>query len=234
MFFSFINRMKYFETLKAKIFKKPEQEKFLEVFPRVYAFNFPSEEKKHQIKSNLSKITVDYKIWNVSEYTYPAEFFDYNVSDYSRPGYPCPPIQDLLIMVKEMAHWLDSKATNLLLIHCQPNYSRTTLVLSCLFYFLRVEKEILAIEDRVQSVLSSTLLGNQRLYLKYFESCLNSVKLNRNPIILKRIILSETPFIKYQKEHVEDPLFNQNISFKPYVQIFLGKQIVYNSLQKYS
>lgn len=225
--------MKYLHSLKNQIFKQPEKEKFIEILPRIYVFNFPSEERKAQIKSNLAQIAVEYKIWNVSEYTYSPDLFDYNISDYSRPGYPCPPLQDLLIIIKEITQWIDSKSDNLVFIHCQQNYSRTTLVLVCLLYFMRVEKNIIDIENRITNVLKSNLLGNQKLYLKYFESCMNGIRLNQNPIVIKKIILSETPFIKYEKKHVELPGFDQNVTFRPYLQIFMGKQIVYNSLQKY-
>lgn len=225
--------MKLFSSLKAQIFRPPEREKAVEVLPRMFVLNFPSEERKAQIRDILSRVQGEYKMWNVSEYTYDTSYFDFNVADYSRPGYPCPPLQDLLIITREMAHWLDSKPTNVLFIHCQQNTGRSTLVLACLFYSLRVERDMASIEALLTSRLGSTLLGNQRLYLKYFESCLGGISLGRHPVIIRRVTLSEVPFIRYEKTHVEQPDFDSSQGFRPYLQIFLGKHIVFNSLQRY-
>jgi hypothetical protein len=215
------------------VFRPPEQERAVEVLPRVFVLNFPSDDRKHRIKEILTRLSGEYKIWNVSEYTYDSAFFDFNVADYSRPGYPCPPLQDLLIVTREMAHWLDANPANLLFIHCQQNFGRSTLVLACLFYALRIERDMATIEATLTARLNSTLLGNQRLYLKYFESCMGGIPLNRNPVILRRVVLSEKPFVVYQKSHLEQPNFEPTGDFRPYLQIFMGKHIVFNSLQKY-
>lgn len=225
--------MKLFSSLRAKVFPPPERERPIEVLPRVAVLNFPAQERLPQLRALLSTLPSEYKVWNVSEYTYDASVFDFNVADYSRPGYPCPPLQDLLIMTREMAHWLDSKPTNLLFIHCQQNFGRTTLVLACLLYALRVERDMATIEANLSAKLHSGLLGNQRLYLKYFESCMGGIQLNRSPVILRRVTLSAAPTILFQKSHLEQPNFEPSTDFRPYLQVFLGKHIVFNSLQKY-
>lgn len=225
--------MRLFQSIKSQIFKPKDNERAIEVIPRVFALNFPSEERKEKIKAILSHVSGDYKVWNVSEYTYDSAYFEFNVADYSRPGYPCPPLQDLLIITREMGHWLDSRPTNQLFIHCQQNFGRTTLVLACLFLSLHIEKDMGSIESLLSARLNSTLLGNQRLYLKYFESCAGGIALNRHPVYVKRVTLSEKPFIRFDKTHLEQFGTPASSDFKPYIQVFLGKHIVYNSLQKY-
>lgn len=225
--------MKLLQTLKAKLGRQPERERAVEVLPRVCVLNFPSDERRGQIRELLGRVPGEYKIWNVSEYTYDSAFFDFNVADYSRPGYPCPPLQDLLIITREMAHWLDSKETNFVFVHCQQGFGRSTLVLACLFFALRVEKDMGTVEALLSARLQSTLLGNQRLYLKYFESVLGGIRLNRFPVFLKRVTLSQKPHIRYDKAHVEQPGFDPAHDFRPYLQVFLGKHIVFNSLQRY-
>ena len=223
--------MKYFQSLKKQLFQSPEPEQLTEVLPRVFVLPFPSEDRRQSIRESLSRLGPDYKIWNVSEYAYPAELFDFNVADYSRPGYPCPPLQDLLIIVREMAQWLDARPGNQLLVHCQQNLGRTTLVLSCLLAHLRVSRDILTAESRVSALLHSVLLGNQRLYLKYFESCQSGVRLNKSPVRLRRVALSHRPLVRLAKEHAERPDVAP-AAFRPYLQLFLGRQIVFNSLLK--
>ncbi len=209
---------------------KKDKEHFIEIVPRVFAFNYPSEARLSSLQENFSRITVDYRIWNVSEYTYSPKLFDYKVADYSRPGLPCSSLHDLLIISQEMANWLDSKPDNLLFIHCQISFSRTALVMICLLYLLRFDKNIHQIEQKVSSTLNTSLLNNHKLYLKYFESCLRNVEINKHPLRIKSIILSEIPTIRLLKDHAEDPVFRTAPNFRPYLQIFQGKNILYNSI----
>ena len=224
--------MKLFQSLKERIMPKQEKERFIEIAPRIYAFNFPSESRLGALQENFSRITVDYKIWNVSEYTYSAKNFDYKVADYSRPGLPCPSLHDLLIIAQEMANWLDAKPDHLLFVHCQISFARSALVLICLLFLLRFEKDIRSLEERVAQSLNTSLLNNHKLYLKYFEGCLRDVPINKHPLLIKSISISEIPFIRLLKEHAEDPVYASAPAFRPYLQIFQGQKILYNSIER--
>jgi hypothetical protein len=74
-------------------------------------------------KKKFSNLKGEYKIWNVSEYSYSPEIFDNNVLDYSKPAYPNPALHELFILCEEMTRWLDRDPNNLLFIHCQKSFS---------------------------------------------------------------------------------------------------------------
>lgn len=224
--------MNYLWDLKKKIFSS-EAEKFIEIIPRIYTLNFPSKEKIESLQKNFLQVKGEYKIWNISEYTYNPKIFDNNVVDYCKPGYPNPCLQDFFIMFKEMSKWLDSNPQNLLFIHCQKNFSRTSLILICFLFFLKHSQDFVEIQNFVFDKLNSSLLNNQKLYLKYIESAFNNVKFNKHPIRLKKLSISEIPFIRKLKEHAEDPVLSKTGNFKPYIQIFKNKEIVYNSFERY-
>ena len=224
--------MNFLKSIKDRFLPNNEKETFTQIIPRVYAFNFPTEERRKSLKENFAKITADYKIWNVSEYTYLPEIFDFNVSDYSRPGYPNPSIHDLLIISQEMANWLDAGPDHILFVHCQQSFSRTALVLICLLYFMRMNRDRIELETQVTNALNTVLLNNHRLYLSYFESCFNGVVLNRHPIRIKRITLSEPPLVKLLKEHAEDSVLSNAPRFRPYLQLFQRQAVVFNSIDR--
>ena len=222
--------MDFLKSLKNKII--PPKEHFIEIIPRIFAFNFPSEERKQALRENFEKISGEYKIWNISEYSYAPQTFDRNIIDYSKPGYPNICLKDLIILCHEITHWMDADPSNLVFIHCQQNFARTAFTLICLLYFMRYNTDILAIEQKICGILHANLLNNHHLYLKYFQSFFFNIKLNKHPLILKRIALSELPFLKLNKEHAESALLNSAPNFKPYIQIFKEKTVLYNSYDK--
>ena len=222
--------MDFLKSLKNKIL--PPKEHFIEIIPRIFVFNFPSDERKQALRDNFDKLRSEYKIWNISEYAYDPLSFDRNVVDYSKPGYPNICLKDLIILCHEITHWLDADAQNLVFVHCQQNFARSAFTLICVLYFMRTNSDILAIEQQVVHTLHAELLNNHRLYLKYFQSFFYGVKLNKHPLVLKRIALSELPFIKLNKEHAENALYNSACNFKPYIQIFKDKSVLYNSYDK--
>lgn len=222
--------MDFLKSLKNKIL--PPKEHFFEIIPRIFAFNYPSDERKAALRENFSKLSGEYKIWNISEYSYDPLTFDRNVVDYSKPGYPNICLKDLIILCHEITHWLDADPSNLVFVHCQQNFARTAFTLICLLYFMRVSADIAVVEQKVLDTLHAELLHNHRLYLKYFQSFFFDVKMNKHPLVLKRIALSELPFIRLNKEHAENPLFNAACNFKPYVQIFRDKAVLHNSYDK--
>ncbi len=61
------------------------------------------------------------------------------------------------------------------------------------------------------------MLNNQKLYLKYIESAFGEVSFNKHPILIKKIALSQTPFIRFLKEHAEDPVLKDTAKFMPYL-----------------
>ena len=222
--------MDFFRSIKNKLI--PNTERFITIIPRIFVFNFPSEARKPQLKENFARLKGEYKIWNLSEYSYNPKSFDPNVIDYSKPGYPNIYLQEIIVLCHEIANWLDADPKNLAFIHCQQNFSRSSFTLICLLFFLRVNTDILALREKVLGILNTELLNNHNLYLKYFQSCFSNIKLNKHPIIIKRLALSELPFIKLSQEHAENSLLNKASNFKPYIQVFKNKSILFNSYEQ--
>ena len=76
----------------------------------------------------------NYKIWNVSEYSYSPTYFNNNIMEYIKPAYPNPSLLELFLICKEIRGWLDLNKRNIAVIHCQKSRTRSALVLSCLLY----------------------------------------------------------------------------------------------------
>lgn len=94
----------------------------------------------------------NYKIWNVSEYTYETKMFNDQVMDYINTGYPNPSLVELFMICKEMINWLNSDESNVVIIHCQRSRSRSALVLSCLIYELGIQAHPCAALTQICSV----------------------------------------------------------------------------------
>jgi hypothetical protein len=107
----------------------------LELEPRVYYMPFPSEGLIDRYAALLNKEHGDhYKIWNISEYSYPASRFNDQVSEFVHVGYPNPGLTDLYLVCKEINSWLHSEPANLAVIHCQKSSLRCCLLLGCYDY----------------------------------------------------------------------------------------------------
>lgn len=65
--------------------------------------------------------------------------------------------------------------------------------------------------------------------MKYLEGVFSNISLNKHPLKIKKIKFSSIPILKLLKEHAEDPILNNAPKFRPYVQIFNKKEIIYNS-----
>lgn len=97
---------------------------------------YPEESIRVAYGNILKKeFTVNYRIWNVSEYSYDSRCFNDQVHEYVNVGYPNPPLIDLFMICKEIDSWLTSNPSNLAIVHCQQSKSRSCLVLSCYLFY---------------------------------------------------------------------------------------------------
>jgi protein-tyrosine phosphatase len=60
------------------------------------------------------------------------------VAEFTFPGYPCPPMQYLLMICKSILEWLSNDKNNVAFIHCQSNKGRSAVVIACLLTLLKV------------------------------------------------------------------------------------------------
>ena len=222
--------MNFLRNLKNRLLPKEEPIEIIQIIPRVYATEFPSKEKTKSLLKVLNKINDKFKIWNVSEYQYDSKPFDFNVMDHSRAGYPSPVFLDLLVICTEMSSWLDSGPDNCVFIHCQKSFARTALTLSFFLTFIRFSKSAEEASVFLREKLKSEFLKNHLLYIKHCNRLLNLKDAHQHPLRLRKVHLNQTPLIRLHKKHAEDPFLVSNTVFKPYLQIFVDKQIVYNSI----
>jgi hypothetical protein len=180
----------------------------------------------------------NYRIWNVSEYSYPTDSFDDQVVDYVNCGYPNPTLAQIYMVSKEMATFLDADPENIAFIHCQKSLTRSILILSCFLYHVRMcptAAEALAFVvkrlEHVDPTIQNLESGCNLIYLNYFTNLYGDVPFSWKKIKIKKIIFSETPDIILLPDHAKDPILNQIRYIRPYLQIFKKDKIVYNSLE---
>jgi len=76
----------------------------------------------------------DYKIWNVSEYSYDTAAFNEQVFEYVNTGYPNPFLIQLYMITQEITNWLNSNPQHVAIVHCQKTKTRSALVISCFLF----------------------------------------------------------------------------------------------------
>lgn len=76
---------------------------------RILLVPFPSEGKVKRMLSNFLNThhTSNYIIYNISEHKYNSDDFNNNVMEYSFPGYPGPPLDQMFQICQSMRAWLD-------------------------------------------------------------------------------------------------------------------------------
>lgn len=225
--------MSFFKKIKNRFFKPEEPSQIIQIIPRVYVTEYPTETKIPFLKKFFKNLPAPFKIWNISEQEYDSSFFDFNVMHHVRPGHPNPGVLDILVICSEISNWLDSNPTHQAFIHCQKSFARSALVLCFFLTFIRVAKSADEAMELVLKKLKSDLLRNHRIYQRHCESLLTLKNLNQHPLRLKKVILSEAPQVRLLKEHAEDPFLVSNLVFKPYLQVFVDNKVVFNSIEKY-
>lgn len=77
---------------------------FTEIIPRLYHMTYPQPNLMPKLSQQIHKnFGTNFRIWNVSEYTYPSGSFDDQVVEYVTCGYPNPTLAQLYMICKEMA-----------------------------------------------------------------------------------------------------------------------------------
>jgi len=56
------------------------------------------------------------------------------------------------------------------------------------------------------------------------------MKLNNRKVKLKKIVLSEAPVVHLTSEHRRDPMLAAQTNLRPYIQVFLRRKVVFNSV----
>jgi len=135
---------------------------------------FPSEEKVLALAGYLNdKYGVNYLLFNLSEHEYNIEPFKNQVTNCSFPGYPCPPLEAIFILLKQMDSWLQSDPANVLVINCQATMARSFVLAAEYLCFCRMKykdpiealNELCDMNGFDPNLL---LFPSQQLYFNYF------------------------------------------------------------------
>ncbi len=132
--------------------KKKVISDFIFIAPKIFWMTYPSKEKIKCLSDtlNLQFTNNKYYIWNISEERYDTSFFNnqvYNniqtlkqlkVAEFSFAGYPCPPLQYILVICKSILEWLSNDRDNVAIIHCQNTMGRSAVIISCLLSLLKI------------------------------------------------------------------------------------------------
>ena len=82
-----------------------------------------------------SKHGEHFMVWNLSERSYDYDLFDNQVLEFKFPGYPCPPLNILIELIKSLRSWLSADPTNVAVVHCATGHVRTATVVACYLAF---------------------------------------------------------------------------------------------------
>eukprot|EP01016_Furgasonia_blochmanni_P006113 TRINITY_DN12438_c0_g1_i15.p1 TRINITY_DN12438_c0_g1~~TRINITY_DN12438_c0_g1_i15.p1 ORF type:complete len:284 (-),score=46.56 TRINITY_DN12438_c0_g1_i15:67-918(-) len=148
-------------------------------------------------------------------------------------GYPCLPLALMLSICKSIISWLENDPNNVAVIHCQQTKGRSALIVSCLLCVYKVfthpSEALIHFCKKTHTDENKIFFPSQHLYMKYFANLLiDRIKLGTNAITIKKIIFSEIP--KVDTKPSAKGADEGDFVFKPYLQIFKGQNIIYNSL----
>lgn len=211
------------------------------VCDQVYQMVFPEESMRVRYGELLREAyTVNYRIWNVSEYSYDYRCFNDQVSEHVSVGYPNPPLVDLFLVCKEIEAWTSLSPANVAIVHCQKSKTRSALVLSCLLYYkgqYNHPGEALSDVCKVIRIPESQVMeACTSVYANYFALLYSNLKLNSRKLRLQKIVVSEIPStswrIDQQLGHSISDGVQETVPLRPYLQIFQQNKLVYSSLTK--
>lgn len=140
-----------------------------------------------------------YMIWNLSEVEYDVDVFDDQVLTFSFPGSPSPPLGLLLKLLMSMESWLKADERNVAVVHCLTGKGRTSTVLAAFLCWIgeagfnNVQEALEYIAKCKKLSPSELTIPSQRRYAKYFANMLDGVRPSQPPLLLKRVIMSESP-----------------------------------------
>ncbi|CAD8068749.1 unnamed protein product [Paramecium sonneborni] len=189
---------------------------------RLFWMEYPSNDKIEKLSSYLNtNYQNHYYIWNVGEREFTTEWFCNQVANHSHPGYPCPPLIELLMICKNIIYFLSSDRNNIAIVCCQETRGRSIMVLSSLLAIMGAGYPgecLLRVCQKINTKDFQALFPSQHKYITYVGNVLNGLKLNSLCLRLISIVISGIPKV-------------QNCTmFRPYIQLFKNDKPIFNSL----
>jgi tensin len=171
-----------------------------------------------------------YMIWNISEESYDASYFNDQVLEYRFPGHPAPPLGLLFKICTSIESWLDADEDNVGIVHCLTGKGRTATLLACALTwngeFSSPTKALEYIADRKGIDTATLTIPSQRRYLSYFSNMLEGVKPRSEPILLRRVIMNTIPVFGENGAAAD----GDGAGCCPYLQLFKGGKLISTSV----
>ncbi|CAK73650.1 unnamed protein product (macronuclear) [Paramecium tetraurelia] len=205
-----------------KLNKQAIQGDIVAISNRLFWMEYPSNDKIEKLSSYLNTNHQNhYYIWNVGEREFTTEWFCNQVANHSHPGYPCPPLIELLTICKNIIYFLSSDRNNIAIVCCQETRGRSIMVISSLLAIMGAGYPgecLLRVCEKTNTKDFQALFPSQHQYITYVGNVLNGLKLNSSCLRLISIVISGIPKV-------------QNCTmFRPYIQLFKNDKSIFNSL----
>ena len=181
---------------------------------------FPTAAISQQLFNHLeSEYSSNYKIWNLSEYSYDCELFSGKCLEFLYIGYPNPHLSIFFSIFESIYRWLSKTPQNKALLHCQKTRTRSCMVLAGYLLWSSEEKIIMNAFRKVTKACGHTveLLPSQLRYLKYLQELIDRPVPNSRRLKIKKIIVDGIPRIE------------KDGSVRPYLQIYQNSDMIYCS-----
>lgn len=151
--------------------------------------------------------TGHYLIINISDQHYDTEIFKNNVVEYTFPGYSAPPLGLLFKICWNIESWLAADPLNVIVIHCMNGRGRSITVASCLLAWINLSPSakysLNYIAEKKNESASQLTVPTQRRYIDYFDKVLNGNKPSSHSIIIKKILIYNSPIEAIQSPEIK-------------------------------
>jgi protein-tyrosine phosphatase len=146
-----------------------------------------------------------FMVWNLSELEYDYSQLQDQVMTFQFPGSPSPPLGLMLKILLSVESWLKADERNVAVMHCLTGRGRTSTVMAAFLCWMgeagfeddpNKALEYIAHCKRMES--DALTIPSQRRYVSYFKNMMDGVRPNQPPILLKRIIMSEAPKVRFE------------------------------------
>ena len=140
---------------------------------------FPTAAISQQLFNHLeSEYSSNYKIWNLSEYSYDCELLSGKCLEFLYIGYPNPHLSIFFSIFESIYRWLSKTPQNKALLHCQKTRTRSCMVLAGYLLWSSEEKIIMNAFRKVTKACGHTVEllpsqlkdGSVRPYLQIYQN----------------------------------------------------------------
>lgn len=145
-----------------------------------------------------------YMVWNLSELGYDYSVLDDQVMTFEFPGSPSPPLGLLMKILMSIESWLKADPQNVAVMHCLTGRGRTSTVMSAFLCwmgeagFVNPNRALEYMAQCKKLDLETLTIPSQRRYVGYFSNMLDGVRPSQPPLLLKRILMSEAPKVRFR------------------------------------